>query len=100
MWLRVRRRPRADPGDSAQCRGARHDQLFHLHIVNGVEDTANAKPRLPKSRERHPVDAKGGMVVDHHRGGVDTRRRPQRGIDVARKHGGLKGSRQPGLLSI
>ena len=37
----------------------------------------------------HPVDPKGGVVVDHYRGGVKTRCCPQRG----RKHGCLEGGR-------
>ena len=55
-------------------------------------DAADAMARMFKAGERHPVDAEGGVVVEHHRRSVEALIDAQRRIQILGEHGGLEGN--------
>jgi hypothetical protein len=61
----------AGPPQQLQLLGTDHQQLLDLHVLHRVGDAAHSEARLPQAGERHPVHAESGVIVDHHRRGVE-----------------------------
>ena len=54
-----------------RCSSLEHDHFLLGHLPHRVRDAADAVSGLAPSGEGHPVDAEGGVVVDHHGRGVE-----------------------------
>src|SRR5258705_8058776 len=74
--------------------GTAYKHLVYLHLTERVRDATNAKSRLPEAGKRHPVDAKRGVVVDHHRRPIESRVRMHRQGEIAREYRRLECDRQ------
>ena len=69
-------------------------KLFDLHVAEGARDAADAETRLAQPGERHPLDAKRRVIVQHDRRSVEPRVGLHRGSIVADEDGSLEGPRQ------
>src|SRR5208337_4238444 len=55
-----------------------HDNhLLDLHFRHRMRYSADAEARLPQAGERHPIDPKSRMIVDHYGRGVQPPPSPQ-----------------------
>jgi hypothetical protein len=69
---------------------AEQKRLLNLHVVHRVVDAADAVAGMFETGKRHPVDAKGGVFVDHNSTCVEPPKSVHGYVDIAGANSSLE----------